>query len=421
MNFDTPAHSSPLNRRLRRLGYFERQQEAVDFIDRFHVENGLSDPERRARRAEVRRSLRKAGTYEHTPEELAFGARVAWRNHSRCIGRLFWQSLEVIDCRHVTDPDEMAGRIIAHLGAALRGGKIRSMITVFPPMQGSDPQPYVESQQITQYAGYVSDDGRFIGDRQNVEAARISVSLGWKPPDPPGPFDMLPFIMRDARGRRLIYELPEGSYKEIEITHPGKPALSALGLRWYAVPLVSGMIMTIGGIDYPCAPFNGFYMGTEIASRDFCDENRYDMLAVAGNALGEAVDDAADPLWRDRTLTELNRAVLASFRRENVLMVDHHTASDQFVEFSNRERAAGRQPSADWSWITPPQASAGCKVFHLPMQDLNAVPNFYYNRATDGAVLGPNYDYTYRSKWQLRLDREKRRYRDWRRRETSWL
>ncbi|HKK31269.1 MAG TPA: nitric oxide synthase oxygenase [Alphaproteobacteria bacterium] len=418
MEFDTRARSSPLHRRLRRLGYFERLEEAEDFINRFHTENALSETARRSRIAEIRRSFRKTGTYEHTPEELAFGARVAWRHHSRCIGRLFWPSLEVVDCRHVTDPDEMAAWIFSHLGSALRDGRIRSMITVFAPMQRNEPPPYVESMQITQYAGYASEDGNVLGDRQNIEATRIATSLGWRPMGRPGPFDLLPVIMRDRQGRRLIYEVPRSTYKEIEIRHPHRPELNSLNLRWYAVPLVSGMIMSIGGIDYPCAPFNGFYMGTEIASRDFADPNRYDLLREVAFVLGEDPDRQDTDLWRDRTLTELNSAVLASFRRENVTIVDHYTASEQYMEFDNRERAAGRCPSGDWAWVTPPQASAACRVFHLPMQDLHAVPNFYHSRAVDGHLLRPSYDYTYRPRWKQRLDGAKRRYRNWRRRET---
>ena len=34
--------------------------------------------------------------------ELAFAARVAWRNSSRCIGRLYWRSLRVRDRRQVS-------------------------------------------------------------------------------------------------------------------------------------------------------------------------------------------------------------------------------------------------------------------------------------------------------------------------------
>ena len=397
----------------------ERQDEAADFINRFYAENGLSEQARRARLAEVGRNLRQRGHYEHTLEELAFGARVAWRHHAKCIGRLFWSSLDVIDCRNVRDVDEIAARTFDHLKSALRDGRIRSIISVFPPVKAGEAPPYIESVQVTQYAGYVSaNDGRVIGDRQNIEATRIAMSLGWKPPGPPGPFDMLPIIMRDSHERRLIYEVPASAYKEIAIRHSELPILDRLGLRWYAVPVVSGMILTIGGIDYPCAPFNGFYMGTEIGSRDFCDPNRYDLLETAAKALGECVDDGADPFWRDRTLTTLNAAVLQSFQREGVSIVDHHAASRQYLEFDNQERAAGRQPSADWAWITPPQASAACPVFHLPMQDHDALPNFYHGHATDGQRLRPHFDYSYRPYWVKKIDEAKRSFWQWRRKRS---
>lgn len=52
-------------------------------------------------------------------------------------------------------------------------------------------------------------------------------------------------------------------------------------MQWYCVPAVSDMLFDIGGIEFPAAPFNGWYMGTEIATRDLCDENRYNMLPVS--------------------------------------------------------------------------------------------------------------------------------------------
>ena len=44
-----------------------------------------------------------SGNYHPTTEELVFGARVAWRNSNKCIGRRFWQSLHVVDARDVLD------------------------------------------------------------------------------------------------------------------------------------------------------------------------------------------------------------------------------------------------------------------------------------------------------------------------------
>ncbi|MEZ4951785.1 MAG: nitric oxide synthase oxygenase [Saprospiraceae bacterium] len=43
----------------------------------------------------VRTEIAISGTYRHTLEELTFGTRVAWRNNNECIGRLFWNTLEV--------------------------------------------------------------------------------------------------------------------------------------------------------------------------------------------------------------------------------------------------------------------------------------------------------------------------------------
>lgn len=408
--------TNPLAQRLRRISAAERREEARAFLEQFARETGGSRAAFQARWASVRRSLHRSGTYEHTAEELAFGARVAWRNHGRCIGRLFWESLEVFDCRDLREPQAMAGRIERHMADALGDGRIRSIITVFAPVQpGRAFPPYVESAQITQYAGYPLPDGRVLGDRQSVDATRIAQSLGWQPPPDRGAFDLLPYVIRDGDDRRTLHALPPTALREVPVTHPDNPALGALGLRWYAVPCISGMILTIGGIDYPCAPFNGFYMGTEIASRDFADRRRYDALPAVARALGLDPDAAGPPLWRDTALTELNRAVLHSFRAAGVTMVDHHAASSQFMEFHQREQVAGRRVAADWRWIVPPQASAGTEVFHLRMRNFHPVPNFYYSRASDGMRLMPWYGDLLQSRAARTRDRLMRRWKLWKR------
>jgi nitric-oxide synthase len=417
MRLDSKSSSDPMRRRLRRLSASERREEATAFVRMFYRENNLSDAARRTRESEVCRNLRRNGYYEHTPEELAFGARVAWRNHSRCIGRLFWKSLEVIDCRTVTDPDEMAARIADHMTLASGDGRIRSMITIFPAARDHKPQPYIESNQIIQYAGYANGPHETIGDPLNVESTRIAMSLGWRPQQSPGMFDILPFIIRQHGGRRLLYELPATAIREVAITHPDYPAIDDLGIRWYSVPCVSSMIASIGGIDYPCAPFNGFYMGTEIASRNLGDKNRYNLLPRVAAAIGVPPSDPRS-LWQDRSLLELNRAVLHSYAKAGVTIIDHHSASEQFVDFLHREQAAGRPPSADWSWIVPPQAASACPVFHTPMRDLHSVPNYYHSRASDGGELAPNYDDEQRGEGRQRWDRWTRRFRKWRRMRT---
>lgn len=53
-----------------------------------------------------------------------------------------------------------------------------------------------------------------------------------------------------------------------------------LNLKWYGLPAVSNMLLEIGGLEFPACPFSGWYMGTEIGVRDFCDSSRYNILEV---------------------------------------------------------------------------------------------------------------------------------------------
>lgn len=381
----------------------------MHFVDLFHRETGLPETDRLSRRRQVARMLSRQGHYDHTPDELSFGARVAWRNSAGCIGRLFWKSLEVVDCRTVTDAELVAAHLVEHLRLVNAGDRVRSIITVFAPMRGAEAPPYVENAQLVQYAGYVGADG-ILGDPATAEFTRTCLAMGWRPDGEPSHFDVLPLIIRGADGARRLYPLPADCYREVPLEHPTRPAFGALGLRWYATPVVSDMILTIGGVDYPCAPFNGHYMATEIASRDLVDPFRYNLLEDFGTAFGL---DKADPLWKDEALTEANRAVLHSFAKAGVSICDHHTASEWFVTFLQAEHAAARNPSADWSWIVPPQAGAACPTFHHKLQDLGDVPNFYRSRAQDGGRLAVSRAAEIQGKTLQRLRRFKTAARRW--------
>ena len=41
------------------------------------------------------------------------------------------------------------------------------------------------------------------------------------------------------------------------------------------------MLLEIGGLEFTGCPFSGWYMGTEIGVRDFCDSSRYNILEVS--------------------------------------------------------------------------------------------------------------------------------------------
>lgn len=376
----------PLARRLRRLSNGERRTEARAFLTLFHDEFALTKTALNRRLAVVDHALKRFGTYVHTPEELAFGARVAWRNHARCIGRLYWRSLEIRDRREMTDPEAVAVDIGDHMRRALNGGKVRSVITIYAAATPASRPMHIGASQITRYAGHMRRNGEVTGDRANIEATREAEAAGWKGTG--GAFDVLPVPIVTADGHRLYRELPADVTRHVHLEHPAHAAFGELGLRWYGVPCISGMILTIGGIDYPCAPFNGFYMGTEIASRNLADPWRYDLLATAAKTFGMD-PKGEDSLWKDRALTELNAAIIHSYRLAGVTLIDHHSAARDFMRFRADEAVQGRALHAEWSWIVPPQASAASAPFHIDMQDDGAVPNFYHNRMSDGWSLMP--------------------------------
>ena len=48
-------------------------------------------------------------------------------------------------------------------------------------------------------------------------------------------------------------------------------------------------------------------------------------------------------------------------------MVDHHSASDSFIPWYEKEIKNRGHCPADWVWITPPVSGAATKVFHQEM------------------------------------------------------
>ena len=113
---------------------------------------------------EVRAELAHYGTYRQTTEEIAYGAKLAWRNNTRCIGRLHWRSLEVRDLRHLVSADEVFEACVAHIRLATNGGKIKPMISVFAPCQAGFVGPRIWNSQLIRYAGFRQSDGSILGD-----------------------------------------------------------------------------------------------------------------------------------------------------------------------------------------------------------------------------------------------------------------
>lgn len=97
--------------------------EAKQFIYQCYSELGLSKEIQEKRINDITKEIQETGSYDHTKVELEHGAKMAWRNSNRCIGRLLWQTLEVFDAREVTKAEEAYEHLLKHISFATNGGK----------------------------------------------------------------------------------------------------------------------------------------------------------------------------------------------------------------------------------------------------------------------------------------------------------
>lgn len=353
-------------------------QEASTFIYTCYEELGLRREAAEARLLDIQREIEDSGTYRHTQQELEYGIKLAWRNSNRCIGRLSWQSIRLVDAREAGTAEEVAECLFQHIRTATNHGKVIPLLTLFAPRtpEGVDPVR-IWNHQLIRYAGYETSSG-IVGDPASVAFTKEAMKLGWQGRGTD--YDVLPLVIEVA-GRKPVYvPIPKDLIMEVDIEHPDYPQMESLGLRWYAVPMISDMRLEIGGIQYPASPFNGWYMGTEIGARNLADPFRYNKLPAMAKVMGLDTTSEAS-LWRDKALVELNIAVLHSFRKSGVSIVDHHTAANQLLKFEEREAAAGREVTGNWTWLIPPLSPATTHIFHKSYSNQVKKPNFFHQPA----------------------------------------
>jgi nitric-oxide synthase len=352
------------------LPIHDKRGEATIFLQQCYSEQNLDDV-LQPRLEEVDEQLQREGSYSHTYDELANGARLAWRNSTRCLGRHLWHELDVRDRRELESEEEMFNAIIDHIAASTNGGELRSTITVFKP-----DGRRIWNPQFCRYAGYRQPDGSILGDPMQLELTDVLLAMGWDPGER-GRFDLLPIVIQLPGRSPRWFELPQELILEVPIRHPHYSWFAELDLRWYALPAVSNMAFDCGGIQYTASPFNGFYMGTEIGARNFADTDRYNQLPLIAEKLG--LDTRSErSLWRDRAVVELNVAVLHSYEQAGVRMADHHTLTRSFMEFNASEHQCGRRVQVDPRYVVPPISASLTPTFHASFDGEQILkPNFF--------------------------------------------
>uniref|UniRef100_A0A672RMD6 Nitric oxide synthase n=1 Tax=Sinocyclocheilus grahami TaxID=75366 RepID=A0A672RMD6_SINGR len=350
--------------------------QASDFIDQYYKSFKIpNQTEHQARIDRVTLEITLTGSYTLTTDELAFGAKHAWRNAPRCIGRIQWANLQLFDARQCKTAKDMFNALCTHLNYATNGGNLRSAITVFPKRTDGEHDFRVWNSQLIKYAGYQMEDGSVIGDPAGVEFTQVCIHLGWKPKY--GRFDVLPLVLQANGEDPEVFDIPPELILEVPIEHPEYEWFKDLNLKWYAIPAVASMLMEIGGLEFTACPFNGWYMGTEIGVRDFCDSQRYNVLERVGQLMGLETRKLSS-LWKDQALVAINVAVIHSYQKNKVTITDHHSASESFMQHLETEvRQRGGCP-ADWVWLVPPMSGSLTPVYHQEMLNYILSPFFYY-------------------------------------------
>uniref|UniRef100_A0A8V5H7P6 nitric-oxide synthase (NADPH) n=1 Tax=Melopsittacus undulatus TaxID=13146 RepID=A0A8V5H7P6_MELUD len=240
----------------------------------------------------------------------------------------------------------MFNYICNHIKYATNKGNLRSAITIFPQRTDGKHDFRIWNAQLIRYAGYKQPDGTILGDPANVELTEV-----------PSPYPT-----------EAVSILP---------AHHGFEWFKDLGLKWYGLPAVSNMLLEIGGLEFSACPFSGWYMGTEIGVRDYCDNSRYNILEQVAKKMNLDMRKTSS-LWKDQALVEINIAVLYSFQSDKVTIVDHHSATESFIKhMENEYRCRGGCP-ADWVWIVPPMSGSITPVFHQEMLNYRLTPSFEY-------------------------------------------
>ncbi|KAL7565512.1 hypothetical protein ACA910_012247 [Epithemia clementina (nom. ined.)] len=355
-------------------------QKATEFLQQAAEELNWSQSQLSKRILQVKLEISSHGTYEHTTEEIELGARLAWRNSVKCVGRISWNTLMVRDCRHVETPGGIIDEIQKHLELATAGTNLQSVMTVFRPRKPDEAWGIrFWSEQLVRYACYEDpkDSSKWIGDRANQHLTDFLITRGlWTPPPPEKRtnHDILPVVFKmPGREKPIVHQFDPKYMDEAPIEHPTNPKIKEMGHRWGTVPVIAAFHLNIGGVSYGAFPFNGWFCSTEIV-RDlmerYCDFNER-----CAEAFG--IDVKTHPMYEARVAHELDVAILHSFKKAGYTIVDPKTVAEQFQTHCKREQKLGRECPAQWSWIGGLFGPIN-KTWHIEMRDFRKEPQYEY-------------------------------------------
>ena len=299
-------------------------------------------------------------------------------------GRSLWKLLKLYDERETRTCKEIFEIICKSLRTSYNDGKIQPSAVIFEQKRWDKRETTgirIWNSTLLSFAGHKLDNGDIVGDPSNAFLTELAKKMGWRPEG--GMFDLLPVIITDADQISEMFELPDDIQGYVvDIFHPTIAAITNLGLKWYAIPSVTGMMLEAGGIQYTCAPISGFFQDTEVSVMDLLASRRYNLLEPVGRAMELDVSHNMS-YWKTSVSTELTKAVYCSYREAGVTLVDHITMSEDFHNHMAEEIKTRGGCPADWLWIVPAMSSGITPVFHQEMARYTLSPSYEYQSSPE--------------------------------------
>uniref|UniRef100_A0A8B9R6I7 Nitric oxide synthase n=1 Tax=Astyanax mexicanus TaxID=7994 RepID=A0A8B9R6I7_ASTMX len=323
---------------------------ATDFINQYYTSIKRCGSKAHVDRLEeVKKEIETSGTYQLKDTELIYGAKHAWRNAARCVGRIQWSKLQVFDARDCTTAHGMFNYICNHIKYATNKGNLRYALEQFIALDFMDLGAFV-----LQAASYRQPP---VGSVLQA----ICIQQGWKAPK--GRFDVLPLLLQANGNDPELFEIPDDLVLEVNITHPKFPVKS------------SGLLMSLVGVFFLRVVYRGYFRRWHTCKET---EMIFRCLETEVATMMGLDTRKTSSLWKDQALVEINIAVLYSYQVSKVTIVDHHSATESFIKhMENEYRVRGGCPG-DWVWIVPPMSGSITPVFHQEMLNYRLTPSFEY-------------------------------------------
>jgi len=122
--------------------------------------------------------------------------------------------------------------------------------------------------------------------------------------------------------------------------------------------VVSSLEFHVGGVEFTAAPFVGWFADHEVV-RNFTDKGRYNVLPAVAKSL-KLDTSPANECWKEEATLVLNKAIVGSYIKSGISMINHHSMLSEFMQWYELEKKTRGYCPGNWKWIIPPVGASLC-------------------------------------------------------------